>query len=328
MVLRGVNLGGWLLLEKWIIPSLFSGSSAEDEYTFSLEDSQDGYKKLRSHRDSYITRDDFEWIARKQFNAVRLPIGYWALDDDGPYLNCREQLDNAFMWATECGLSVILDLHGAPGSQNGLDHSGQSGEIKWQKRANVRRTLNVVEALSKRYGGQTSLWGINLINEPGWDVSLKLLRKFYVKGYKKVRQYCDERVAVIISDTFRSSIWNDFMNEPEFKNVVIDTHLYQCFSKEDKELDLDGHLEKTNTEWMNIVQQANKPVMIGEWSLGLDSSTFIGMDKEQKNMGLKAYADAQLEVFDTSAGWFFWNYKTEDMAGWNFRNLVEAGILH
>lgn len=28
--LRGVNLGGWLLLEKWITPSLFDGLDATD----------------------------------------------------------------------------------------------------------------------------------------------------------------------------------------------------------------------------------------------------------------------------------------------------------
>ena len=30
---RGVNLGGWLALEKWITPSLYAGVQAEDEYT-------------------------------------------------------------------------------------------------------------------------------------------------------------------------------------------------------------------------------------------------------------------------------------------------------
>ena len=32
-VLRGVNLGNWLLLEKWMSPRVFAGTGARDEYT-------------------------------------------------------------------------------------------------------------------------------------------------------------------------------------------------------------------------------------------------------------------------------------------------------
>ena len=32
--MRGVNLGGWLVLEKWMTPGLFAGINAVDEYTF------------------------------------------------------------------------------------------------------------------------------------------------------------------------------------------------------------------------------------------------------------------------------------------------------
>ena len=35
--LRGVNLGGWLLLEKWMKPSLFDGLAASDETTWCAE---------------------------------------------------------------------------------------------------------------------------------------------------------------------------------------------------------------------------------------------------------------------------------------------------
>jgi len=34
---RGVNTGGWLVLEKWMTPSLFEGLSATDETTWCAE---------------------------------------------------------------------------------------------------------------------------------------------------------------------------------------------------------------------------------------------------------------------------------------------------
>ena len=32
MYIKGVNLGNWLVLEKWMSPALFSGKTAEDDY--------------------------------------------------------------------------------------------------------------------------------------------------------------------------------------------------------------------------------------------------------------------------------------------------------
>jgi len=327
MSMRGVNLGGWLLLEKWITPSLFTGLSAEDEYTFCLEDARNGYKRLREHRANFITRDDFAWLAQHGVNTVRLPVGYWALDDDNPYLNCRQQLDNAFQWAGELGLDILLDLHGAPGSQNGRDHSGKTGPTKWTRSSNRKRTLEVLEQLALRYGTEPALWGISLLNEPGWKVSLWTLRRFYGKGYDVVRKHCDERVAIVISDAFRPRKWNGFMTGPRHTNVVLDMHLYQAFGRRDKTLDPAGHIAKTRNEWSGLIARSDKPVIIGEWSLGLDPKTFAGMDEKQKHAALRSYADAQIDVFNHSAASFFWTYKTEDASDWNLRHLMEQGSI-
>ena len=325
--MRGVNLGGWLLLEKWITPSLFAGLAATDEYLFCLETKSDGYSRLKKHRNTFITKQDFKWMAQNNINAVRIPVGYWALEDQAPFTNCIEQLDNAFKWAEEFELKVIIDLHGAPGSQNGNDHSGKAGKIEWVNGQNIEMTIKAIEQLAKRYCNEKALWGIEPINEPGWDMPLDILRNFYERAYAAARIHCGEKVAVIISDAFRPNEWNDFMNEPKYKNVVLDVHLYQVFSAEDKKLDIKGHVDKTQNEWAKILSQIDKAVIIGEWSLGLDPKAFVGMDTELENAALKSYAKAQRETFNNYAGWFFWTYKTEDMPGWNYRHCVESGLL-
>jgi glucan 1,3-beta-glucosidase len=59
-VIRGVTLGGWLVLEKWVTPALFAGTSAEDETHLWTELSEHGQRELlRAHRDSFITERDF-----------------------------------------------------------------------------------------------------------------------------------------------------------------------------------------------------------------------------------------------------------------------------
>ena len=71
--LRGVNLGGWLVLEKWMTPSLFAGTEAIDEYTFMQ--TPGAVEKIDQHRRSFITEADFKWLRKHGVNAIRIPVG-------------------------------------------------------------------------------------------------------------------------------------------------------------------------------------------------------------------------------------------------------------
>jgi glucan 1,3-beta-glucosidase len=58
----------------------------------------------------------------RSLNHVRLPIGYWAFEvgPGEPYISGQQAyIQKAITWATKYNLKVIVDLHGAPGSQNG-----------------------------------------------------------------------------------------------------------------------------------------------------------------------------------------------------------------
>lgn len=130
--MRGVNLGGWLVLEKWMTPSVFEGLEATDETTFCAELGDKADAVLKAHWNSFITRDDFAWLAERGINAVRIPVGHWIFGADYPYhhsygehqhpfvIGGIEILDKAFEWAEEFGLNIVVDLHAAPGCQMGL----------------------------------------------------------------------------------------------------------------------------------------------------------------------------------------------------------------
>ena len=47
--LRGVNLGSWLVLEKWMVPSLFEGVEATDETTWCVALGEEAAPRLRAH---------------------------------------------------------------------------------------------------------------------------------------------------------------------------------------------------------------------------------------------------------------------------------------
>lgn len=132
MYIKGVNLGNWLVLEKWMSPSLFDGTSANDEYDLPRQLSPEVYEaRIKTHRAEFISERDFVKIKSMGLNTVRIPVPFFVFDDVKPYIGCIEELDKAFRWADRYGLQILLDLHTVPGGQNGFDNGGICGVCKW-----------------------------------------------------------------------------------------------------------------------------------------------------------------------------------------------------
>ena len=231
MDIKGVNLGNWLVLEKWMSPGLFAGTTAEDEYYLPTQLPRDVYEaRIRTHRAEYITERDFTRIKAMGMNTVRIPVPYFIFGDREPFIGCVEELDRAFCWAERYGLKILVDLHTAPDSQNGFDNGGISGVCKWsQEPEEVEFELTVLERLAQRYGKREGLWGIEVINEPITEETWKLMdvpsrypavdpkkaegtrpntlafiRQFYLDAYDRLRKYLpEETCALPICDSRR-----------------------------------------------------------------------------------------------------------------------------
>jgi hypothetical protein len=145
---------------------------------------------------SFITRDDFEDMKSAGLNAIRIPIGYWAVDvrPDEPYVTGQyPYLIQAVQWSSEFGFQVMIDLHGAPGSQNGQDNSGLIGPVLFPSNSsNTDRSLDVLRNLTEEfsqdiYGGAVT--AIELLNEPRLDddnFPMSQLKDFYDDGVEVV----------------------------------------------------------------------------------------------------------------------------------------------
>lgn len=100
MRIKGVNLGNWLVLEKWMNPALFYGTDAEDEYDLPRQLSKEVYEaRIMIHRSEYICERDFVTIKSMGINTVRIPVPFFIFGDAKPYIGCVEELDKAFNWA-------------------------------------------------------------------------------------------------------------------------------------------------------------------------------------------------------------------------------------
>ncbi len=320
--LHGVNLGGWLVLEKWMTPSLFSGTRANDEHGLALKLKDKKYELFEKHRGTFITKKDIAWIADSGLNAIRLPVGYQLFEDAEPYVAHAAYVDKLFRWAKEYNLQVIIDVHTAPGSQNGHVHSGQIGEPWWHRDPrSIDTTIEVIGRIAKKWGKHPNLHGIELLNEPHWDIPLSVLQDFYTRAYHTARESCDERVAIIMSDAYRPlAEWDDFLKQPQFKNVLLDMHLYQVFSDKDKALDLAGHITKA-LKWKRILEEFGADrIIIGEWSIVVDN-VYDKLSSADARLARTLYMQAQQYAFSNTDGWFYWNYKTEAAGDWNYRSL-------
>ena len=357
--IRGVNLGNWLVLEKWMHPPLFHGVDAEDETDLCLLLSDDEKKgRLKAHRDSYITEYDFRYIKNIGMNIVRLPVPHFVFGDRPefcePYVPCIEYVDKAFEWAKKTGLKVLIDLHTAPDSQNGFDNGGICGVCKWHtKEENIERTLEVLEMLAKRYKDNDALYGIQLLNEPlapfMWEfikkryppsdperakgsggVPTEVLRDFYTRGYHRLRKHLDEDKVIMFHDGFRLKEWEGFMQGPEYKNIMFDAHIYLAMTDHDlpETIRLSHYLQKLEeyAEGLRHMRQFF-PIIIGEWSLMHRITGMEDFSATELRHSYSTIANAQLFTWESATdGWIFWSYKLlSESPGWSLRDCIQKG---
>lgn len=371
---RGVNLGGWLVLEPWITPSLFDNTGNADivdEWTFGqLQDKTTALNTLQNHWNTWITESDFAAIAAAGLNHVRLPIGYWAFDVSGgePYIQGQlPYLSKAVSWAGANGLKLIVDLHGAPGSQNGFDNSGQRMPFpEWQSsQTNVDRTDAIIKTLASMFAGSTNVVAaIAPLNEPaGFDGQqiLNVTVQYWYDSYGNIRfpfgtsQQSD--LVVIIHDAFQPlSFWDGFMSPPNYQGVILDTHIYQMFSVADNQLTNAQHISMACSQG-SLLPTSSLWIVVGEWTpasndcakylngRGIGSKydgSFPGSTRVGSCTGLtgsassfsasyktflRQYWEAQVMSYEKGQGWIQWTWKAENADEWTYQAGLENGWI-
>lgn len=220
--------------------------------------STEAYNRLSSHWSSWITESDFAEIKSVGLNFVRIPIGYWSVTplDGDPYVQgAYDYLGKALDWANSQGISVMIDLHGAPGSQNGFDNSGRKGAIDWTQSSTVAQTITALNKIRDDYASHPAVAAIELVNEPlGSSLDMDTVRQFYMDGWGNLK---DSHVAITFHDAFEGvNAWNDWGSG--MWNLLEDTHHYEVFDSGSLALGISGHLSTacafgesmaTNNKW-------------------------------------------------------------------------------
>lgn len=326
MKLRAINLGGWFVLEHWMKPSLFKDteSGCNDETCFMKQ--ENAHELLDQHHQTWITKEDIIWLKQQGINVVRIPIPWWLFGED-IYHKTVDAIDQALAMIDDVGLDFMLDLHTAPGCQNGFDNGGIQNVLEWHKDPyNINKTIDILTMIMKRYNTLDHFHSIELLNEPLGKIPLEIVQDFYIRAYHELRKIHPTRT-IVMHDSFRLQAWEEFFTTNDFTNVILDTHMYQCFDPSMYKYTIEQHCDYA-LKRQSILRKIERfvPVIVGEWSLGIRINRTVQISESEQ---LRQYAAAQIKAMRQCTGHVFWSYKIETgRDGWNFRQLVEKGIIN
>lgn len=310
--LRGTNIGNLFVQESWM-----SSTDATDQKTI-LENltnrfGQDKALELLDYYESnYFTEADLDNCKKMGMSVIRVPFTYMNLyKKSGDSWVLRSDAFTRLDWIVEqCsqrGIYVILDLHGAFGSQNGQDHSGQvidsaANVTFFSNETLMSQTLDMWRIIAQHYNGNPAVAGYDTLNEPGEKAGSTGSKHwaFYDRMYDTIRSVDPDHIIIMESCWGTANLPNP--STYGWTNVVYEYHHYPWSYVSDTEANLQG--QKTAIDnLVNSVNSANYgvPTYIGEFNC------FDGDAKWQ-------YV---LEKMN-NAGWHYtnWSYKSRGMGSW------------
>jgi endoglucanase len=289
LMLRGTNLGNWLVQEGYMFHFDNGPQSAREIETLTSEllGPEAARKFWHEYRDRYITRDDIQFIKRAGFNSIRIPLHYKYFlpnNEEGFAL-----LDRVIGWSREAGLYVILDLHCAPGGQTGtnIDDSWGYPWIYDDPQAQ-QLTIDIWKRIAAHYRDSTTVLGYDLLNEPiphypQLQVYNKDLEPLYRKIVAGVREVDPNHIVILGGAQWDTNF--EVCGPPFDGNVMYNLHKY--WMRPEKE---------AVQPYIDFRERYHVPIWMSE--SGENTDTWVGQF---------------VQVLEQNQiGWAFWPYKKMD----------------
>lgn len=313
--LRGTNAGGYMIQETWMCPTSSSTNVSDQTDIINTLTSKFGSQMAKTlidtYEENYWTEADFDNCANLRINCLRLPVWYRNFVDENNnwYPDAFDRIDWFIEEAGERGIYVIIDMHGAYGSQNGSDNSGvDGGDDKLgasefffgdNAAANQEKYYKMWEKIAAHYAGNPVVAGYDLLNEPyntyryssGYtnEYLRELLWGIYDTAYDRIRAV-DADHLIIMEATWDPEDLPD-PTKMYWTNVMYEYHnyLYSDYDDETKQVaNMQSKIDKINAANYSV------PSYIGEFNYMSNDSTW--------NTGLKLLNDNNLN-------WTSWSYK-------------------
>ena len=243
LILRGINLGGWMLQEPYMFE--FTGAAdSQHEFKEKLVDfigQENTDNFYNSWLENFITKADIDSLASYGYNSVRLPMHYNLFTlpiQQEPNVGENTWIETGFIlvdnlleWCEENNMYLILDLHAAPGGQGfGSDINDYDPNLPslWESEENKNKTIALWGQIANRYKDEPWIGGYDLLNETHWDLGENELRDFYIDVTNEIRIYDDNHIIFIEGNGYA----NDFsgLTPPWDDNMVYSFHKYWSYN--------------------------------------------------------------------------------------------------
>ena len=243
LILRGINLGGWMLQEPYMFE--FTGAAdSQHEFKEKLvnfigQENTDNF--YNSWLENFITKADIDSLASYGYNSVRLPMHYNLFTlpiQQEPNIGENTWIETGFIlvdnlleWCEENNMYLILDLHAAPGGQGfGSDINDYDPDLPslWESEENKNKTIALWGQIADRYKDEPWIGGYDLLNETHWNLGENELRDFYINVTNEIRTYDDNHIIFIEGNGYA----NDFsgLTPPWDNNMVYSFHKYWSYN--------------------------------------------------------------------------------------------------
>lgn len=251
VVLKGINLGNWLLWETWMgfVPEYTEDWAYYDTLQVFLE--RFGEEKtveiVKTFEDNFITENDISQIEKLGFNCIRVPFWYrnfmtedlvWLAENHNDNSGFQK-LDWLISTCEKYGIYVILDLHGAPGGQSKNHCTGKAGRNELYENENMMNaTVDLWCAIAERYKDNKTVCAYDLLNEPqnnggyngdyNWaaesEDAVSRTNKAYDTLYKAIREI-DKNHIISFEGVWSTTVLPN-PNEMGYENMLYQLHLY------------------------------------------------------------------------------------------------------
>ena len=332
--LRGTGVGGWMNMENFIdgYPGTEQGLRTAMAEELGPEKAHFFFERLLDH---FLAEEDIAFMKDCGATVVRLPLNYRHFErDEAPFQYLEAgfaRLDRAIGWCAKHGLYAILDLHAVQGCQNPDWHcdnaSGQA--LFWQHPHFQERFVTLWEELARRYVGNPTVAGYNVMNEPvsgpplarfiapyrpDWEV----LNRVYRDIVRAIRLVDPQHIIFLEGDFFSQRF--EALDAPFAENLVYSSHNYVAAGLgpgpypgtiQGEHWDRDRQVQAfTLHEGTRYALKHNVPLWVGEFG-----AVYSGPPKEGPDR-LRALDD-QIDLFESlGAHWTTWTYKDIGVMGW------------
>ena len=294
LLLKGINLGNWLLPEGYMFKFKTASSPRMIQSVVNELIGEDEARRFwKAFRENYITKEDIRFIKQAGFNSVRVPFSYRLFVAEGDQQRLEGPgyvlLDQVVNWCKQEGLSVILDMHAAPGGQTGDNIDDSWGyPFLFENAESQELTVKIWRKIAARYSNEPTVIGYDLLNEPiahyfdtaSLNPKLEPLYRKIVAGIREV----DKNHLIFLG----GAQWNGNF---EVFGPPFDDKLAYTFHK----------------YWMTVNQEAIQPYL--DFRDKHNVPVWMGESGENTDEWIASFRTL---LEQHHIGWYFWPYKKLD----------------